>query len=114
MAALTLGKYEADSGDIHPIRMATERYNAAGTPPTGEINNDINVKVSKSDREFGIRPRGVRLVRTLGTAPDTFKRYSFLPVLTETAYSGAGFNKGAEVTVDGVAWTVAAKVAEDF
>lgn len=112
--AFTNSKYESDDGVIHPIRMDSDRIAAAGTAPTGAITSNAYAKISKTNREFGIRPRGVRLVRTLGTAPLTFKRYTFLPVLTATAWDGDGFDPGATVTVDGVAWTVAGRVPEDF
>lgn len=112
--AFTTTKYESDDGIIHPIRIATDRVAAAGTAPTGAVSSNAYAKISKTNREFGIRPRGVRLVRTLGTAPLTFKRYSFVPVLTAEAFDTDAFDPGAQVTVDGVAWTVAGRVPEDF
>lgn len=114
MTTFTNGKYESDSGDIHPIRLDPLRYAQAGTEPTGNINNDIKVKVSKTDREFGIRPRGVTLAREIGTAPDTFKKYSFLPILLASEFGNTSFAIGATITIDGVAWEVIAKKAEDY
>lgn len=112
--AFTNTKYESDDGVIHPIRLNSDRVAAAGTAPTGAVTSNAYAKISKSNREFGIRPRGVRLVRTLGTAPLTFKRYTFLPVLTGEAWDGAEFDPGAALTINGVQWTVAARVSEDF
>lgn len=112
--AFTTTKYESDQGTIHPIRLDSERVAAAGAAPAAAQDSDIKVKISKGNREFGIRPRGVRLVRTVGTAPDTFKKYTFLPVLTPTAYDGAGFSVGTEITIDAVVWTVAARQVEDY
>lgn len=107
----TRTKYEADSGEIHPIRLDDDRLSAAGTPPAGDITNDASVKISKSRREFGIRPRGVSLVRTRGSAPNQFKVYTFVPCLTETYYDGLA--KGDSITVDSVSWEVANKIPED-
>lgn len=112
--AFTTTKYESDDGIIHPIRIDSERVAAAGTAPTGAISSNAYAKISKTNREFGIRPRGVRLVRTLGTAPLTFKRYSFIPVLTSTAFDTDAYDPGATLTVDGVQWTIAGRVQEDF
>lgn len=107
-------KYEDEDGGIHPIRLDTTRTGVAGTPPSGAVDSSISAKVSKSSRSYGLRPRGVRLSRILGTAPNQFKRYTFLPVLTPTALAGAGFATGSTITIDGTAWTVAKKVAEDM
>lgn len=106
-------KYESDDGEIHAIRLTSAYLAAAGTAPSGGVTSDIIAKVSKSNREFGIRPRGVRLKRTIGTAPNQFQKYSFLAVLTPTAYDSAAFAKDAEITIDGIEWTVASKVPED-
>lgn len=112
--AFTNGKYEADSGLIHPIRMDSLRYAAAGTPPNGESSSSIKAEIGKSNREFGLRPRGVTLGRTLGTAPDTFVRYSFLPVLRAADFVDATFAAGATITIDSVVWTIISKQNEDF
>lgn len=114
MVAKTTTKYEADSGLIHALILDPARFAQAGAPPTANIDSNIKAKVSKSNREFGIRPRGVRLARIVGVAPDTFRKYAFLPVLTPTAYNGTGFTVGSTVTIDGTAWEVVAKVPEDY
>lgn len=114
MAARTRTKYESNGGDIHPISLTAAYAAAAGTAPAGAISNDIQVKVSKTNREFGLRPRGVRLYRTLGTAPNTFVRYAFLPVLTETAWDGNGFNPETEITINSISWKVLKRVPEDL
>lgn len=114
MAARTRTKYEADDGTIHPITMTPDFAAAAGTSPAGAVNSDIKVKISKGNQEYGIRPRGVTLSRVAGTAPDTFTKTTFLPVLTPTAYDSAAFATNASVTVGGVAWTVVSKRPEDY
>ena len=107
-------KYLADSGTIHRLVMSAPRIAVAGTPPAGDIDSRIPAKVSKSNREYGIRPRGVRLMRPVNpTATDKVYR-AFLPVLTETAWDAAGFNEDATVTIGGVAWKVTARVPEDY
>jgi hypothetical protein len=108
------GKYESDSGTIHEINLSEERLAEAGTPPAGAIDSLINVKVSKTNREYGIRPRRVLLTRTIGTAPNQFTRRSTLPVLTPTAFALPAFAKGATITIGAIDWTVADKEGEDF
>lgn len=107
-------KYEANDGSIHPIKMTADRLAAAGTEPTASIDSDIFTKQSKGNTEFGIRPRAVRLVRTVGTAPDEFKKYATLPVLTIADFAAAGFQIGATITIGGVTWEIIARIAEDY
>jgi len=107
-------RYEANSGDIHQIYMSAPRISAAGAAPAGSVSNDIIVKVSKKNREYGLRPRGVILTRTVGTAPNAFNKRTFLPVLTPTAYASSAFAPEAVVTINTVAWTVLRRQDEDF
>ncbi len=107
-------KYQANNGTIHRLVMSSARIAVAGTAPTGDIDSPIPAKVSKSNRQYGVRPRGVRLMRPVNpTATDKVYR-SFLPVLTETAWDGSAFNEDATVTIGGVAWKVTARVPEDY
>jgi len=110
---MPVSKYEADDGDIKPIRLSAATIAAAGTPPGGAVTDPDYVKVSKGNREFGMRPRGVRLSRNIGSATVPNMRYKFLPVLTPAAFNGAAFAVGSEVTVGGNTWTVVAKMPED-
>lgn len=114
MATRTKTKYESDRGVIHPITLDPATAAAAGTPPTAAISSDIKVKVSKTNRESGLRCRGVTLGRVIGTAPDTFIRYRFLPVLTATQWVGTTFAPGESVTVDSIVWTVVSRKPEDY
>lgn len=114
MPAKTTTKYEANDGSIHALLLDPDRFAVAGTPPTGAIDSNIKAKISKGNREFGLRPRGVQLARVVGTAPDTFRKYAFLPVLTLTAFASATFAIGATITIDGTNWEVVAQVPEDY
>ena len=114
MAILTSTSYESDSGDIHKITLSDERTTVAGTAPTGAINSDIKVKVSKGNKEFGIRPRMVQLSRVVGTGEDAARLYSNLPVLTPADFDSAAFAIGAEITIGGVIWTIISKSPEDY
>ena len=113
MALKTITKYEDNDLTVHRIVLSNAFAAVAGTAPTGAVTAKGTVKVSKSTRQFGIRPRGVRLSRIIGTSPNDFKRYAFLPVLTVSGMAGAAFNIGATITIGGTAWTVVKKIEED-
>lgn len=106
-------KYEADDGDIKPIRLDAQTIAVAGAPPAGATTDNDYVKVSKGNREFGMRPRGVRLSRNVGTAELPNMRYKFLPVLTQTAFNSGGYAVGQQLGIGGVDWEIIAKVPED-
>lgn len=107
-------KYEANSGEVHQVVMDANRIAVAGAPPTGAVTSSIRAKVSKSNREYGIRPRGVRLGREIAAEDETFIKYSFLPVLTPAAFATAAFALSATITYGGFTWEVVARVSEDF
>lgn len=114
MPAKVKTKYEANNGDVHQIVLTPEYAAVAGTAPAGDVTNDIKVKVSKTTREYGLKPRRVTLARTIGSDPDTFVKYSLLPVLTQTAFQSGTFALGATVTIDEVAWEIVAKIPEKY
>ena len=114
MASQVKVKYEDDNGDIYLMRMSPDFAAEAGNEPAGGVTTDVKPKISKTNREHGIRPRGVRLARTLGTAPDTFTRYTFLPVLTQVQFLSPAYALGASITIGTTAWTVVSKQGEDF
>jgi hypothetical protein len=113
MAVKVATKYEDDDLTVHRIVLSSAYSAVAGTAPTGAVTAKGTVKVTKSSREYGVRPRGVRLSRVIGTAPDQFKKYTFLPVLTVTGFAGSGFSPGSTITIGSTAWTVAKKIGED-
>lgn len=114
MATLTVTKYQADSGSIHSLSLTAPFAAAAGAAPSGDVDDDVKPKITKSKREYGLKPRGVRLARVIGTGDETFKVYSFLPVLTPAVFASATFSLGADVTLGGNTWTVVSKDAEDY
>lgn len=114
MPARVRTKYESDDSEVYAIVLSPDFAAKAGTAPTGTVTSPIKAKVTKSSRAYGIRPRGVTLSRTLGTAPDTFTKTTFLPVLTPSAFASATFALGASITIGSTAWTVVSKRGEDY
>lgn len=114
MPARTRTKYESDDSEVYAILMSPDYAAKAGTAPTGAVTSPIKVKISKGNREYGLRPRGVTLARTIGTAPDTFTKTTFLPVLTQSAFSSAAFALDAKISIGSIEWTVVGKRGEDY
>lgn len=112
MTVRTITKYQANADSIHKIILTNETAAVAGAPPAGDIDSNVPAKVSKSNGEYGVRPRGLRLTRVLGTGATASRRNRFLPILTETAWNA--FAEGAELTVGGVQWTISKKINEDL
>ena len=115
MARFKRSKYKSDSGRIHPIRIRQATYTTVqGTEPTGDINDEIPAKISRSKRAFGLRPRGVVIARTRGTGEDTFTEYARLPVLDPEDFNSAtgGWVTHTNVSYKGVSWEIVARFGE--
>jgi hypothetical protein len=86
--------YEADSGEIHPIKVQPEtvaaNIGAANGAPGGAATSGISAKVSGGRREIGLLARKVRVAFT-GAVPDGYEPGNTLsiPVLTSATYNAA-------------------------
>ena len=115
MAKFSNVKYETNSGLVVFLRIETAAVSVVGTAPAGDPDINIHGIVNGNrSREFGIHPRGVSLFRERGTGNDTFKSYKFLPVLTQAALDGGGFDIGDSISIGGTSWTVGDQVGEDL
>jgi hypothetical protein len=112
MGYTVLSKYETNLTEVRPIKLSPAHLAVAGTPPSGAVDNPEGVKVTRNKRAIGLRPRGVRLARQVGTVPNQGNRYAFLPVLTNSAWSQPEFAVGATITIGGNQWTVIESVQE--
>ena len=114
MVARSQYTYESDDSTTHPIFLTADYAAAAGTAATGTPSSNIICKVSKTKREYGLGPRGVRAGRTVGTAGDEARKYVFVPVFTATAWGTAAYDPGATITIGGNTYTVTSRVPEDY
>lgn len=114
MPAFERAKYESDRGTIHSIRLQPATLAVAGAQPAGAVDSDIKAKVTKTNREFGLRPRGVTIAITRGEGEETFTETAFIPVLTIAGFATAGFQLNAAIQYGGEAWTVVGRKAEDY
>lgn len=86
-----LTKYEADNGDIRPIRVQPETLAAnlgsVNAAPAGTADTVGFARVGGGRRRYGIKARTVRIKFT-GALPDGYAPNQILtvPVLTKTVY----------------------------
>lgn len=99
--------YTCEDGDIKRVRLDDDTAAAGGFTATTGFNDRDSAKVSKTSREAGLRPRGVRLKRTDGNAI----RYRFLPCATSATVDS--LVTSGTVTIGSQAWTVTTAVGEN-
>lgn len=82
-------KYQTNGGDIFFIRLSADIKVLAGVAPTGTPTTNLFVKVSKTGREFGLRPRYALYAQSIVSGTHNFKVYLKIPKLTETALAAS-------------------------
>ena len=110
--AFTTTKYETDNGTIINVSMSEGELTAAGAAPAAAVDLNITAYNSGSKRRHGCHTRRVLLERTLGTAPDTFKKTKEITVLQKSVFDSTAYDNQTAFTIDGVAWTVSGKNGE--
>jgi hypothetical protein len=102
--------YEDDKAGLHKIRLAQTSFAAQpGTAPAGAYTG-IPVESRRSSRSQLLNVRGLRLVRTVGTAPNDKTFSTFLVCLSKAGYDSV--IEGASITVNSVTYTVGKKIPE--
>lgn len=119
MSPMATRKYQSDNETIHVIRLSEDKAAVDGnTEPEGAVDSRIKVKISKSNREFGIRPRGIRIAieRSATEGEVTVKRVdrAFIPILQKSVFDGDTFAPESTVTYKDEEWKVSEKVGEDY
>lgn len=118
----SLGKYERDNGDVHPISVQPETTEAEfdGTANgflqgagTG-ISSDISAQVAGSKRSIGLHARkvAIRFGTTAGSFPAGYKpgTTASIPVFQKSVYDA--IKRGDNATYLGVIGTVTSKLPE--
>lgn len=114
-------KYQADDargGGIYRMRVQSETLGLTdgtltNSEPTGDVDQRIRAKVSKTRREIGLGPRKLLLAFT-GVLPDTYSGDSVLvPILTPATFA-AWSVEGTELTYLNVPVEVIGSVSEDL
>lgn len=109
-------RYEADSGEIHPIRVQPETVAAsidgnANAAPAGAVTVGLSAQVSQSRRAFGLTARKITLAWT-AAVPDGYDPRGTvrIPVLSRATFDA--INVGDEGTYLGSGVTVVGKSPE--
>lgn len=106
MVAFSKSKYQSDALNIHPIRLLPDTLEAAGPVPAAAVNVSISADIIKGKRQYGLGPRGVRASKVFGVAPNTFKKYIFIPVLSKASWGAGNFVVGGEITYKTDTWVI--------
>ena len=103
--------YELDAGGKAVILLDGKAHEANPTKPAGPATLKTRAKVSRTRREYGIKPRMLILSKPVD-ADDPFSRvlYVNLPILSKTVYDGK--NEGDTFEYNGGPWTVASRSPE--
>ncbi len=119
MPAIQRVKYATDSGSIFNVLLDESDGidTLIGAPPTGDYTENMTVRVSKNNKEVGIKPRQVLLSRTIGS-PDTVTnclvqgadRYKRVPIPTIERWDEIELQ--ADFTIAGTAYKVQKKISE--
>jgi hypothetical protein len=104
--------YQTDDGPLHPIRMSAAKLALAGAVPSGGTYPPF-VKISKSTREFGIRPRYALATTPNGATVGPTVAYERFICLTDTGFGTAPFAVGSTFTYKSKTYTVVKLVPED-
>lgn len=116
MARMVLARYQADNGDIHPIRLRPETNTVvSGTIPAGNVTNNLFAKVTKSKRQFGISPRQVVIARGIGTGADTATVYATLPICEPSDWDSdtGAWQVSSNVSYKGATWMIVSRIPEN-
>lgn len=112
MAKTVQTTYAADGGAVFKIRIGQDTYTALTTKSGGTVTQNSYVKISKTNREFGLRPRLAVLSRQVGTGADAVVKYKRVPALTADDFAGQ-LKIGGTITIGTTVWTVTDNLAED-
>ena len=121
MADIEKKKYITDKGNIFNVKM--DDFDAvqtvAGEQPAGEETESMTILISKSNREFGIRPRLAIYGRPLGAPNEEGARYvnqstayKRIAVLTPDRYNELDIDSAPDVVIGGVTFTFKGKLPE--
>lgn len=112
---MPITRYEGDNGQIHPIRVSPQTFAVSGGPPAGATTSRIKAKMSKTNREHGLRPRHIIIAKNVGTEVDPVQKYARIPILTLDTFNSAPYSEGAPFTYNLTAdWTIVSKESEDY
>lgn len=99
--------YTGEDNEVYRLRLDEDTAAAGSFSSQTGFTTNVKAKVSKTNREHGIRPRGVRLSRVTEATVGRF-----LPVASNSA--AESLLSAGTVTIGSETWTVTSAVAEDY
>lgn len=113
--------YEDDNGVFHPIRCQPETTlltdgTTVNDGGAGPVDSAQPAKISRSSREYGLKPRTVTFEFDDGQAPTGYENraQAVLPVLTPAAYAAYTAAPRTQLTYLGGTGIVVNQSNEDF
>jgi hypothetical protein len=107
--------YTTDAGTVVQLRMSAQAQAFTGQGPLNTAIDDKKIFAFASNpgskRKKALNARGVVLGRTVGVAPNTFVRRTFVPITTKGALDLITINT-AVPAYGGQAWTVIGAIDE--
>jgi len=107
--------YTTDAGTVGRIRLSqdAQTFTGQGTLVAAVTDSNLFAFASNpgSKRKKQLNARGLRLVRSVGTAPNVFNRSTFVPITTKAALDVFVVN-AAVPAYGGFAWTIGSKIQE--
>ena len=88
------GKYTADAGTVHPIRIQEETVFAQNPQPTEALTpNAVSARVGGGNNRLGLKARSISLVWQ-GEPPEGYKEEASIriPILTKASYDAIALN----------------------
>jgi len=107
--------YTTDAGTVGRIRLSQDAQTFTGQGSISAAITDSNLFAFASNpgsrRKTQLNARGVRLIRSVGVAPNVFNRSTFVPILTKAALDALVVGT-AVPAYGGQAWTISSKIQE--
>jgi hypothetical protein len=111
-----LSKYEANSGNIYPVRLQQETIDAsigsANSPPAGNVDQEVSARAGGSRRAIGMNCRTVTVRFTANPPAGYAENQTYrIPILTAARWNG--ITKGQSGTYLATACIVVGKQPEN-
>lgn len=113
-----IGIYEADSGEKHNVKFQPEStvFSIGGSPntlPAGPATSPFWAEIGKGKKEYGLRPRKIR-IRWTGPPPDDYADCSSLEIVVFDAGVYTAATIGSAATYLGATAKIVGKIPEQM
>lgn len=106
------GLYTDNDGDTHFCRVGTKAFAAGGFTTGSSPSSKIPAKVSKNNKEFGLRPRMLAISRPANPGPTEKVYRQRIPIATQSLWNAS--TVGSTIGYGGETWVVDDQIPEDY